>query len=102
MKLQKAGPEHCKHLRQIVVWAEITAAREWLIQFDTYRYGVEKVSESTMHTLMRRPLSPDDFEHDCMNYEFMKYVLEWNTDDNGLFSNMIDVEREMGVDCAYA
>ena len=57
LKLQKAGPEHCKHLRMIQVWAEITAPREWLIQLDTYRFGVEKVSTSTMHTLMKRPLT---------------------------------------------
>ena len=33
---------------------------------------------------------------------FMKYVTEWKTDDNGLKSDMIDVEREMGLKCAYA
>lgn len=33
---------------------------------------------------------------------FMKYVLVWNTNDNGLESNMIDVEREMGLKCSYA
>jgi hypothetical protein len=29
LRLQKAGPEHCKHLRMIFVWAEITAPRYW-------------------------------------------------------------------------
>lgn len=29
IKLQKAGPEHCKHLRMIYVWADITAPRYW-------------------------------------------------------------------------
>ena len=33
---------------------------------------------------------------------FMKYVIRWETDDNGLKSNMIDVEREMGFECSYA
>lgn len=33
---------------------------------------------------------------------FMKYVLSWNTDDNGMVSDMIDVEREMGQMCSYA
>lgn len=28
-KLQTAGPEHCKHLRMIMVWADITAPRYW-------------------------------------------------------------------------
>ena len=75
-KLQKAGPEHCKHLRQVMVWAVITAPREWWIQYSTYRYGVESVSQSTMHTLMRRPLVADDFEHDCINDDYMNYMLE--------------------------
>ena len=33
---------------------------------------------------------------------FMKYVLVWNTNDNGYFSDMIEVEREMGLKCSYA
>lgn len=61
-KLQSAGSEHCKHLRMIIVWADITAPRYWWNEFDTYRAGVEKVSCSTMHTLMKRELVLDDFE----------------------------------------
>ena len=63
-KLAKAGTEHCKHLRMVMVWAEISAPRYWWNEFDTYRAGVEKVSCSTMHKLMSRPLTIDDFEHD--------------------------------------
>lgn len=76
LRLQKAGPEHCKHLRMVYVWADITAPRFWWNEFDTYRAGVEKVSCSTMHKLMARPLTRDDFEHDCMNDEFLDYVIE--------------------------
>lgn len=61
-KLQNAGSEHCKHLRMIVVWADITAPRYWWNEFDTYRAGIEKVSCSTMHTLMKRKLELTDFE----------------------------------------
>lgn len=63
-KLANAGPEHCKHLRMVMVWAEISAPRYWWQEFDTYRAGVEKLSCSTMHRLMARPLESDDFEHD--------------------------------------
>ena len=76
VRLQQAGPEHCKHLRMIFVWADITAPRYWWNEFDTYRAGVEKVSCSTMHKLMARPLTRDDFEHDSMNNEFLDYVIE--------------------------
>jgi len=75
-KLQEAGTEHHKHLRMIMAYADITASLFWWKQFDCYRAGVEKISCSTMHTLMRRPLTPDDFEHDCINDEYLKYVLD--------------------------
>jgi len=76
IKLQKAGPEHCKHLRMIYVWAEITAPRYVLTELDTYRIGVEKVSCSTMHKLLARPLTVDDFECDCMNTEYLHFMLD--------------------------
>lgn len=62
MKLCKAGSDHRKHLRLIDVYAEIKAPLFWWKEFDTYRFGVEKVSESTMHTLMKTPLTLEDFE----------------------------------------
>jgi len=72
LRLQKAGPEHCKHLRMVMVWANITAPRYWWMEFDTYRAGIEKVSCSTMHKLMSRPLSVDDFERDELFDETFK------------------------------
>lgn len=62
LRLQKSGPEHAKHLRLIQVWVNIRAARYWWSECDTYRAGVEKVSCSTMHKLMARPLALTDFE----------------------------------------
>lgn len=60
-RLIEAGPEHAKFLRQIVCWTDIAAPRFWWIEFDTYRFGVEKNSCSTMHTIMKKPLSEEDF-----------------------------------------
>lgn len=54
---------HNKFLESIVVWIEITAPRYWWQQFDTYRVGTTKQSESTEHTLAKKPLTRDDFEH---------------------------------------
>jgi len=76
VRLQNAGPEHCKHLRMIFVWADITAPLYWYKQLDTYRIGVEKVSTSTMHKLMARELTPDDFEHDCMNDKYLDDMIK--------------------------
>ena len=70
MRLQNAGPEHAKHLRMVMVWADITAPRYWWQEMDTYRAGVEKVSCSTMHKLMARPLELSDFENDCLDDKY--------------------------------
>jgi len=59
-KLSKAGTEHCKHLRLINVWFDITAPRYWYLEFDTYKHK-ENVSCSTMHKIASRYLDETDF-----------------------------------------
>lgn len=75
IRLQQAGPEHCKHLRMIFVYADIKAPRYWWNEFDTYRNGVEKVSCSTMHKLMARPLSENDFQYDASHSKILDVVI---------------------------
>jgi len=60
--LWKGGTEHRKYLRQIQVWAEITAPRYWWSEYDTYRIGTNANSESTMHTLLKEPFNTSQFE----------------------------------------
>ncbi|MDD5263266.1 MAG: hypothetical protein PHU43_00300 [Candidatus Bipolaricaulis sp.] len=62
-RLRFLGEGHNKYLESIVVWLDMTAPRYFWQQFDTYRVGVTKQSESTMHTLTSRPLAQDDFAH---------------------------------------
>ena len=62
MKLIKAGPDHRKHIRLIDAWMEIQAPLYWWKEFDTYRMGVDKVSESTMHTIMNEEITQEDFD----------------------------------------
>jgi hypothetical protein len=61
LKLAKMDGGHNKFLESIDVWLDIKAPRYWWSQFDTYRAGVTKQSESTMHTIMKRQLTEDDF-----------------------------------------
>ena len=56
------GKGHDKFLRQVMVWVDVEAPRYWWSEFDTYKVGVVAQSESTMHTIMKRPLDTDDFE----------------------------------------
>jgi len=60
-KLCFKGDGHNKFLEMIEVCIDITAPRYWWSQFDTYRVGVTKQSESTMHTVLDRYLTQDDF-----------------------------------------
>jgi hypothetical protein len=65
---------HNKFLEAMVVWLDVTAARYWWQQFDTYRTGVTKQSESTMHTLMKRDLTAEDFEGDAITPELLEIL----------------------------
>jgi hypothetical protein len=62
-RLRFLGEGHNKYLESIVVWLDVTAPRYFWQQFDTYRVGVTKQSESTMHTLTSRLLRQADFAH---------------------------------------
>ncbi len=64
-KLAQAGNEHSKHLRMIQVWADLILPRFIWQEFDTYRH-VEKISCSTMHRLMSKPITTDMFEEDVI------------------------------------
>ena len=52
---------HNKFLESIQVWLLIRGSLSFWKQFDTYRVGITKQSESTMHTLKKRELTENDF-----------------------------------------
>lgn len=52
---------HNKFLESIQVWMLIRGSLSFWKQFDTYRVGTTKQSESTMHTLRKRVLTENDF-----------------------------------------
>lgn len=61
MKLWKAGTDHRKYLRMIIVWVDITAPLYWWKEFDTYKVGTVANSCSTMHKLGEKEFTLDDF-----------------------------------------
>lgn len=63
-RLIKAGPEHRKFMRQIMVSVDITAPLYWWKEMDQYRIGVTTNSTSTMHKLTSKPITMDCFETD--------------------------------------
>ena len=66
-RLANAGPDHGKYLRMIVVYCDITGPLYWYKELDTYRFGVEKNSCSTMHKIHAQPFTMADFSHDKLN-----------------------------------
>lgn len=63
-RLALAGPSHAKYRRYINVTVDITAPLYWWKEADTYKVGTVANSESTMHTLVNRPLTLEDFAVD--------------------------------------
>lgn len=60
-RLYKAGTEHRKYLRQIVVSLDITSSLYWWKEFDTYKVGTVANSCSTMHKIHAKEFTLDDF-----------------------------------------
>ena len=83
-KLAGLGKGHDKFLRMCVVTLDITAPLYWWKQFDTYKIGTTAQSESTMHTLMKHPITPAMFEGNavkqlsCLYYNVMRKAGHFN------------------------
>ena len=64
MRLCKAGSDHRKFIRQILVSVDITAPMYWWKEFDTYKVGTVANSTSTMHKIHSKPFELADFSVD--------------------------------------
>ena len=102
-KLAKAGSDHRKYLRQVMVSMDITAPLYWWKEFDTYKVGTVANSTSTMHKIQAKEFSREDFSCDRMSEECLavldsviKYLeserVKFNeTKDKGAWHNMIQL-----------
>ena len=66
-RLYKAGSEHRKYLRQIMVSMDITAPLYWWKEMDQYKVGTTTNSCSTMHTIHKKEFELDDFSTEHLN-----------------------------------
>lgn len=67
------GEAERKFLRQIFVGMDITAPRYWWQEYSTYKIGTTENSESTLHIILRRELTKDDFE-DNIDEDIILYL----------------------------
>jgi hypothetical protein len=61
LKLSKAGSDHGKYLRQILVSVDIIAPEYWWKEADTYKVGTVANSTSMMHTLGKEEIKHESF-----------------------------------------
>ena len=113
-RLVKAGTDHRKFMRMIVVYVDITAPLYWWKEADTYKVGTVRNSCSTMHKITGKEFTLDDFSHehlipeavsflndiiDCLNdarkaylyYDEEKDKLTVDIDKKGLWWNIIQL-----------
>ena len=63
-RLAKAGTDHRKFMRMIVVYVDVTAPMYWWAEYDTYKVGTVRNSCSKIHKLLSRPFEMSDFSFD--------------------------------------
>ena len=76
-KLAPKDGGHNKFLESMVVWIDVEASRAFWSEFDTYRVGTTKQSESTMHTLGKRPPKLSDFEEGTHPHTVLQFQVVW-------------------------
>lgn len=70
LRLSTKDKGHNKFLEHIIIWLEIRAPRYWWADADTYRLS-SKQSQSTNHTIMKKPLEIYDFEDNDITIEYL-------------------------------
>ena len=82
-KLAPMDGGHNKFLEQIQYWILVQAPLFWWKQADTYRVGISKSSESTMHKSWKNGLTQEMFEtpifQDTLN-NLNKFIDEYNAE----------------------
>ena len=77
IRLSKAGTDHRKFMRMIVVYADITAPLYWWSEYDTYKVGTVANSCSKMHKIHEKEFVLDDFSHNKLFYANLLSKEEW-------------------------
>lgn len=73
-RLVKAGTDHCKFMRMIIVSCDITAPLYWWTEFDTYKVGTIANSCSTTNKIAEKEFTPDDFSYEHLDIRAKKLL----------------------------
>lgn len=78
-RLIKAGSDHRKFMRQILVSVDIIAPLYWWKEFDTYKVATVSNSCSTMHKIHSKEFTLEDFSTEHLNergVQVLEFVIE--------------------------
>ena len=74
-KLVLRGTDEAKFMRCIHVQVNIKAPLSWWKQFDTYKVGTVRLSDSTMHNILKDPITVENFAASSIIDHPMKLAL---------------------------
>lgn len=108
-KLAKAGTDHRKFMRMIVVYCDVVAPIYWWKEFDTHKVGTVRNSCSTMHKITAKEFEIDDFSYEHLMDFGWSTAAPPPTDNNKkcpceVMYNIIDIlndTRKKYLDCVY-
>ena len=103
--LAKAGSDHAKYLRMINVTVDITAPLFWWKEFDTYKVGTVANSCSTMHKIMDKEFTADDFSYDTItkfDNSFIDVILETLNEFRDVYVNYDDYKEQHMIEDGIA
>lgn len=89
-RLVRAGSDHAKWTRQVLVSMDITGPLYWWKEADTYKVGTTTNSESTMHTITRDPFTIGQFSADEELFD-LEVTSHWATHGGETGLSVIDV-----------
>lgn len=97
-QLVRAGSDHSKFMRYIIVTCDITAPMYWWKEFDTYKVGTVRNSCSTMHKIHAKKFTIDDFSHehlvDDVKEFFEKEIIDALNQFRDVYVNFEEYERQ--------
>lgn len=104
MQLVKAGSDHSKFMRMITVTCDITAPLYWWKEMDTYKVGTDRNSCSTMHKILDKEFTLDDFSHEHLGtpaLQLLSYTITFLNECRNVYKNSpFGLNEITGFECA--
>lgn len=72
--LVKKDYGHNKFLESVNIVLDVTMPRYWWQEMDTYRVGITKQSEATMHTILKHPLTKKHFVNEQVEENYLVHL----------------------------